>query len=341
MFQRLGARPQKPAPHHRAEIILARCAAYSASVRNPSLAVFVAVAALCTEAKAKREYTPEEKAARKAAAKEAMLKKTGGIIVKPDTRRGVIAFIDTQSRLSETNIRFVVDALAAKTRYDIRYVKSGQGDPLSLKASAQADIAIIVYLYATERFKEGFVRKNEIFQRDFQSVYDLFDRIDEFFVDAQAMVIEVHLSGESHHSCKYASAQLAAQHGVVLFATNKRSGMEAMSFKTYFAVGAFKFGNFRGNIYRLIVEHHANNIKPRFSVGKTEVARLVHENAQRFGLHGNALKKREWRDANPATHAESFPHIPVTPFRRKKSAQIIPNRCCLGRWRENSIREAA
>ena len=108
------------------------------------LAVFVAVAALCTEAKAKREYTPEEKAARKAAAKEAMLKKTGGIIVKPDTRKGVIAFIDTQSRLSETNIRFVVDALAAKTRYDIRYVKSGQGDPLSLKASAQADIAIIV-----------------------------------------------------------------------------------------------------------------------------------------------------------------------------------------------------
>ena len=201
--------------------------------------------------------------------------------------------------------------------------------------------AIIVYLYATERFKEGFVRKNEIFQRDFQSVYDLFDRIDEFFVDAQAMVIEVHLSGESHHSCKYASAQLAAQHGVVLFATNKRSGMEAMSFKTYFAVGAFKFSNFRGNIYRLIVEHHANNIKPRFSVGKTEVARLVHENAQRFGLHGNALKKREWRDANPATHAESFPRIPVTPFRRKKSAQIIPNRCCLGKWRENSIREAA
>ena len=200
---------------------------------------------------------------------------------------------------------------------------------------------IVVYLYATERFKEEFVGKNEIFQRDFQSVYDLFDRIDEFFVDAQAMVIEVHLSGESHHSCKYASAQLAAQHGVVLFATNKRSGMEAMSFKTYFAVGAFKFGNFRGNIYRLIVEHHANNIKPRFSVGKTEVARLVHENAQRFGLHGNALKKREWRDANPATHAESFPRIPVTPFRRKKSPQIISNRHYQGKWCENLIRDAA
>ena len=108
------------------------------------LAVFVTVAALCAEAVAKKEYTPEEKAARKAAAKEAMLKKTGGIIEKPGTRKGVIAFIDTQSRLSETNIRFVVDALASKTRYDVRYIKSVQGDPCLLKTSTQADVAIIV-----------------------------------------------------------------------------------------------------------------------------------------------------------------------------------------------------
>ena len=108
------------------------------------LAIFMAATAFCVEIKNKREYTPEEKAARKAAAKEAMLKKTGGIIVKPGTRKGMIAFIDTQTRLSETNIQFVVDALAAKTRYDIKYVKSGQGDPLVLKTTTQADVAIII-----------------------------------------------------------------------------------------------------------------------------------------------------------------------------------------------------
>ena len=108
------------------------------------VAVLMAVAAFCVEAKPKKEYTPEEKAERKAAAKEAMLKKTGGVIIKPGTRKGVVAFIDTQSRLAETNVRFVVDALASKTRYDIRYVKAGQGDPLSLKISAEADVAIIV-----------------------------------------------------------------------------------------------------------------------------------------------------------------------------------------------------
>ena len=34
-------------------------------------------------------------------------------------------------------------------------------------------------------------------------------------------------------------------------------------------------------------------------------------------------KKREWRDANPATHAESFPRIPVTPAIRKRSMSIV------------------
>ena len=58
-----------------------------------AFAVLVAIATLCAEAKTKRDYTPEEKAARKAAAKEALLKKTGGIIIKPGTRKGVIAFI--------------------------------------------------------------------------------------------------------------------------------------------------------------------------------------------------------------------------------------------------------
>ncbi len=34
-------------------------------------------------------------------------------------------------------------------------------------------------------------------------------------------------------------------------------------------------------------------------------------------------KKREWRNANPATHAESFPRIPVTSAIRKRSTSIV------------------
>ena len=40
-------------------------------------------------------------------------------------------------------------------------------------------------------------------------------------------------------------------------------------------------------------------------------------------FHSALPKKREWRDENPATHAESFPRIPVTPSLRKRSVCIV------------------
>ena len=37
-------------------------------------------------------------------------------------------------------------------------------------------------------------------------------------------------------------------------------------------------------------------------------------------------KKREWRDANLATHAEDFPRITVTLAVRRRSVEILANR---------------
>ena len=39
-------------------------------------------------------------------------------------------------------------------------------------------------------------------------------------------------------------------------------------------------------------------------------------------IHTNLVQKREWRDKSPATHAESFPRIPVTPIERR-SVRIV------------------
>ena len=113
---------------------------------------------LAAEQKAKDNLTPEERAAKKAAVREAMMRKTGGFIERPGSRKGMIAFINTQSRLTETNIMFVADSIAAKTRYSVRYIRSSKGEPLSLKASAGADVAVVVtddpnapaFLYAPE-----------------------------------------------------------------------------------------------------------------------------------------------------------------------------------------------
>ena len=89
--------------------------------------------------------------------------------------------------------------------------------------------------------------------------------------------------------------------------------MEAMSFKPDLVVGTFKTGDFRRYVYGLIVDYYADDIEARLAVWQFEVARLINKDAQRYVIHGVQDKKREWRNVNPATHAESFPRIPVTP----------------------------
>jgi len=42
--------------------------------------------------------------------------------------------------------------------------------------------------------------------------------------------------------------------------------------------------------------------------------------------------KTKWRDENPATHAESFPRIPVTPSRRKRSVRIVAYPLSARKW---------
>ena len=101
--------------------------------------------------------------------------------------------------------------------------------------------------------------------------------------------------------------------------------VEAVPFKTDFAIRAFKLSYFGGYVNGLVMEHHADDVKTGFCIGETKIARFIHEYAQRFCVHAVSDKKREWRDTNPATHAESFPRIPVPPPQREKSARIMAN----------------
>ena len=97
--------------------------------------------------------------------------------------------------------------------------------------------------------------------------------------------------------------------------------METVAFKANFAIGAFKVPHSVGNVYGLVVEHHAENIETRLAVREFEVPGFVNEYAQHLYVH--AIKKREWRDKSPATHAESFPRIPVTLSALRRSVGIV------------------
>ena len=188
--------------------------------------------------------------------------------------------------------------------------------------------AIVVDLDTLDRCKEAAARKYKVSKGGSEVVDNLICGVHELLIHAETMVSVVDLSGKCHHARENASSQLPTQHGIVLFAADERSCVEAMPLKANFAVGAFKDGNVFGYVNGLVVEHHANNVETGIPVGDAEVARFVHEYAQGFCFHSVRFQKREWRDTNPATHAESFPRIPVTPSRWKKSPRIVANRRC-------------
>ena len=182
---------------------------------------------------------------------------------------------------------------------------------------------VVVYFHAVKRRDEISMFRDKVGESRLESFEYLDGRVDELLVDAQAMVFIVNSSGKGHHARENASTKLAAEHRVVFLAANERPRVEAMSLKPDFVVGTFKAVDFVGYVDGLIMKYHADDVKARFGVGEAEIPRLVYENAQCRCIHGVSPKKREWRDENPATHAESFPRIPVTPAIRRRSIGIV------------------
>ena len=194
---------------------------------------------------------------------------------------------------------------------------------------------VIVYLDMVDGRKYFVAQGDEFGERRLEPFDDLLCGIDIPFVHRKAMVSVVNPSGKGHHAGEYPTAQLTAQHGVVLFPANEWTCVEAMPLKADFAVGSFKGGDFGGDVDGLVVKDHAYNVETRLWVWQFEVTGLVDKDAQGSSAHSLPNKKREWRDANLATHAESFPRIPVTPTARRRSEIILANRRA---WRKGGAK---
>ena len=182
---------------------------------------------------------------------------------------------------------------------------------------------VVVDFQMLERRHELTAFLDEVREVGLEANEYLISRVDELFVNAHAMISVVDSSGKCHHARKDTSAKFATEHGVILFAANKRTSVKTMPLKAYLAVGTFKTGDFCGYINGLVVEYHPDDIKARFQVRVVKVPRLVYENAQSSCSHSVEIKKRKWRDENPATHAESFPRIPVALSRRRRPMNIV------------------
>ena len=83
-------------------------------------------------------------AGKKSASRENFLRKTGGRIVKPGSRQGVIVFADAQDRIAATNFTALAASLAGSTGYDIRYVKVAAGTkPQDVCGAQEANLAVV------------------------------------------------------------------------------------------------------------------------------------------------------------------------------------------------------
>ena len=73
------------------------------------------------------------------------LKRSGGMIVKPGSAKGKIAFIDTQGTMPAADIRDVMELLARGTRFTFEYVRMKPSDDYSaLRGASKADFAVVI-----------------------------------------------------------------------------------------------------------------------------------------------------------------------------------------------------
>lgn len=186
--------------------------------------------------------------------------------------------------------------------------------------------AIIVYLDAFKRIEEFLMRENKIIQGGLEPSDDLIRRSNEFLVDTQTMVFVIDLSGESHHAREYPSSQLAAKHGVVLFTTNERPSMKAVTLKPNFSVGAFQTNDVGSDINRLVVKNHSNDIKPRFGIREAKISRFINKDTKSFRFHHQSLKK-ERVAGHKSYHSRGVlsPH-PGDPFHNEEINDIVAYR---------------
>ena len=195
--------------------------------------------------------------------------------------------------------------------------------------------AIVIDLDAFKRIEKLPVRENKIIQCRLKLGDNLFRRSDEFLIDTQTMIVVIYFSGECHHAGEYPSTQLTAEHRVVLFATDKGACMKTMSLKTNLSIGTFQSNYVGGDINRLIVKNHTDNIKPRFRIRKTEISRFINKYTQRFRFHRQCVKK-ERVAGYKSNHSRGVlsPH-PGDPFHREEIVANYIISPTLGQLRKN------
>ncbi|MBQ3344079.1 MAG: hypothetical protein IJG84_19425 [Kiritimatiellae bacterium] len=77
--------------------------------------------------------------------RESIAAKSGGLLEKPGSSSGLVAFIDTQGEMNGTNVSAAVEVIRGATaKYPIKTLRMEPDAPDALKAKSGADVAVII-----------------------------------------------------------------------------------------------------------------------------------------------------------------------------------------------------
>ena len=160
-----------------------------------------------------------------------------------------------------------------------------------------------------------------------QGVVDVLSVADEVLVDPKALVGDVCIVKEEEHATEDASSRLSTHACVILFAANKRPGVNTMvAVEPKGGQRIAEFLNLFREVYGLIMKHHADGIVARRTPVRVEAPRLVDENADFLDAFVHDLFLLEITKARIASRLrqESFPRAGDSGFRpcRRKLYQI-------------------
>ena len=91
-----------------------------------------------------KRLSPEEMMERRRMANEKFMRKTGGYVIKPNSRIGTVAVIDTQMKVAGAEFEKVAKELSDQLKMNFTYVKAEKGAPEELLKNSKAKYAVIV-----------------------------------------------------------------------------------------------------------------------------------------------------------------------------------------------------
>lgn len=107
------------------------------------IAVTIATGAVLAQAPSPEQKAKAFKEAREKAAKN--VEKKGGILERPDSLKGKVAFIDTQSKADLTaTLGDVIEKFTKHVPITLVYEKATAGEPEALRKASKAEFAIII-----------------------------------------------------------------------------------------------------------------------------------------------------------------------------------------------------